>query len=53
MAEKNPVMPVRAVLGSLTFRYIAKYVTVLSAAVFLFLAASYGYFSYTSFEQLS
>jgi len=44
---------VRAVLGSLTFRYIVKYVTVLSAAVFLFLAAIYGYFSYTSFEQLS
>ncbi len=53
MAEKIPLMPVRAVLGSLTFRFIAKYVTVLSAAVFLFLVAIYGYFSYTSFEQLS
>lgn len=53
MAESLAVMPVREVLGSLTFRYIAKYVTVLSAAVFVFLAAIYAYFSYTSFRQLS
>ena len=53
MTEKLAVMPVREVLGSLPFRYIAKYVTVLSAAVFVFLAAIYAYFSYTSFKQLS
>lgn len=53
MADSRAVMPVREVLGSLTFRYIAKYVTVLSAAVFVFLAAIYAYFSYTSFRQLS
>lgn len=45
-------MQVREVLSSLTFRYIAKYVTVLSASVFLLLGAFYVYFSYTSFVQL-
>ncbi len=45
-------MQVREVLNSLTFRYIAKYVTVLSASVFLLLGAFYVYFSYTSFVQL-
>lgn len=45
-------MQVREVLSSLTFRYIAKYVTVLSASVFLLLGAFYVYFSYTSFEHL-
>jgi signal transduction histidine kinase len=40
------------VLNSLTFRYIAKYVTVLSATVFLLLGIFYIYFSYTSFLQL-
>jgi signal transduction histidine kinase len=43
---------VREVLSSLTFRYIAKYVLALSAAVFLLLGAFYLYFSYTSFEEL-
>lgn len=46
-------MQIREILGSLTFRYIAKYVTVLSATVFLLLGAFYGYFSYTSFYELS
>ena len=45
-------MQVREVLSSLTFRYIVKYVTVLSAAVFLLLGAFYVYFSYTSFRDL-
>ncbi|MCB1690203.1 MAG: HAMP domain-containing histidine kinase [Halioglobus sp.] len=45
-------MQVREVLSSLTFRYIAKYVTVLSASVFLVLGAFYIYFSYTSFRAL-
>ena len=43
----------RQLLTSLTFRYITKYVTVLSATVFLLLGAFYGYFSYTSFSELS
>jgi signal transduction histidine kinase len=43
---------VREVLSSLTFRYIVKYVTVLSATVFLLLGAFYIYFSYTSFGDL-
>jgi len=41
------------VLNSLTFRYIAKYVTVLSATVFLLLAALYAYISYGLFSDLS
>ena len=45
-------MQVREVLSSLTFRFIVKYVTVLSATVFLLLGAFYIYFSYTSFEDL-
>ncbi|PLW83115.1 two-component sensor histidine kinase [Kineobactrum sediminis] len=40
------------VLKSLTFRYIAKYVTTLSAAVFLLLAILYSYFSYGYFTEL-
>jgi signal transduction histidine kinase len=43
---------IREVLSSLTFRYIAKYVTALSAAVFLLQAVFYLYFSYTSFREL-
>jgi len=43
---------VRDVLSSLTFRYIAKYVTVLSATVFLLQVIFYLYFSYTSFREL-
>jgi len=43
---------VREVLSSLTFRYIVKYVTVLSAAVFALVGAYYVYFSYTSFANL-
>jgi signal transduction histidine kinase len=46
-------MKVRKVLSSITFRYIAQYVVVLSATVFLLLAALYGYFSYTYFSELS
>ncbi|MEH6636004.1 MAG: HAMP domain-containing sensor histidine kinase [Halioglobus sp.] len=46
-------MHARQILSSLTFRYITKYVTVLSATVFLLLGAFYGYFSYTSFSELS
>ena len=46
------LVQVREVLSSLTFRYIVKYVTVLSAAVFLLLGIFYVYFSYTSFEEL-
>lgn len=45
-------MQIREVLSSLTFRYIVKYVTVLSASVFLLLGAFYVYFSFTSFEDL-
>ena len=41
------------VLNSLTFRYIVKYVTVLSATVFLLLAALYAYISYSLFSDLS
>ena len=46
------LLQAREVLSSLTFRYIVKYVTALSASVFLLLGAFYLYFSYTSFEQL-
>ncbi len=46
------LVQVREVLSSLTFRYIVKYVTVLSAAVFVLLGVFYVYFSYTSFEEL-
>ena len=45
-------MQVGEVVSSLTFRYIAKYVTVLSASVFLVLGAFYLFFSYTSFKEL-
>lgn len=41
------------VVTSLTFRYIAIYVTVLSATVFLLLGGLYAYFSYTFFSDLS
>lgn len=43
---------VREVLGSLTFRYIAKYVIVLSATVFLLLAVLYALFSRNYFNEL-
>jgi signal transduction histidine kinase len=43
---------IREVVNSLTFRYIVKYVTVLSATVFLVLGAFYLFFSYTSFKAL-
>ncbi|MDX1733304.1 MAG: HAMP domain-containing sensor histidine kinase [Halioglobus sp.] len=42
----------REVLSSLTFRYISRYVLVLSASVFILLGAFYAYFSYTSFRDL-
>ena len=45
-------MQIREVVNSLTFRYIAKYVMALSAAVFLLQVLFYLYFSYTSFRQL-
>ncbi|RLQ21590.1 sensor histidine kinase [Seongchinamella sediminis] len=43
----------REVLSSLTFRYIAKYLLVLSATVFLVMAGLYLLFSYNYFRQLS
>jgi signal transduction histidine kinase len=43
---------IREVINSLTFRYIVKYVTALSAAVFLLQIAFYVFFSYTSFIEL-
>jgi signal transduction histidine kinase len=43
---------IREVVSSLTFRYIVKYVTALSATVFMLQAIFYLYFSYTSFEEL-
>ena len=46
-------MKVRKVLTSITFRYITRYVMVLSATVFLVLAALYGFFTYTYFSDLS
>lgn len=45
-------MQAREVLRSFTFRYIAQYVIVLSASVFILLGAFYLYFSYTSFRDL-
>lgn len=45
-------MQIGKVVSSLTFRYIAKYVTVLSASVFVVLGAFYVFFSYTSFKEL-
>ena len=45
-------MQIREVVNSLTFRYIVKYVTALSATVFLVQAIFYLYFSYTSFKEL-
>ncbi len=50
-AERNTVQ-IREVVNSLTFRYIVKYVTVLSATVFLLQAVFYLFFSYTSFVEL-
>ena len=46
-------MKVRKVLTSLTFRYIAKYLAVLTASVFVLQGALYGYFSYTYFGRIS
>jgi signal transduction histidine kinase len=43
---------IREVVNSLTFRYIVKYVTVLSATVFILQGVFYLYFSYTSFREL-
>ncbi|MEQ9464727.1 MAG: HAMP domain-containing sensor histidine kinase [Haliea sp.] len=45
-------MRILDVLNSLTFRYIVKYVTALSATVFLLLAVLYAYFSYGYFTEL-
>lgn len=46
-------MRVVEVLTSLTFRFIARYVTVLSATVFAVLALLYAYFSYNYFTELN
>ena len=43
----------REVFSSLTFRYIAKYLLVLSATVFLVMAGLYAFFSYNYFRDLS
>ncbi|MFK7975611.1 MAG: sensor histidine kinase [Halioglobus sp.] len=45
-------MQFREVFDSLPFRYIVKYVVVLSAAVFLLVGLVYVYYSYTSFAKL-
>ena len=45
-------MQVKDVVNSLTFRYIVKYVTVLSVTVFMLVVALYIYFSYSSFREL-
>ncbi|HEY6132148.1 MAG TPA: HAMP domain-containing sensor histidine kinase, partial [Halioglobus sp.] len=50
-SERNTVQ-IREVANSLTFRYIVKYVTALSAAVFLLQVIFYMFFSYTSFKDL-
>ncbi len=50
-ADRNTVQ-VRDVANSLTFRYIVKYVTALSATVFVLAVAFYVYFSYSSFREL-
>lgn len=46
-------MQVREVITSLTFRYITKYLLVLSAAVFLLMVSIYSFFSYDYFRELS
>jgi signal transduction histidine kinase len=45
-------MQVRDVLKSLTFRYIVKYVTTLSATVFVLLSSFYLYFTYSAVRDL-
>lgn len=45
-------MQVRDVANSLTFRYIVKYVTVLTATVFVLAVGIYIYFSVSSFREL-
>lgn len=45
-------MQVREVAKSLTFRYIVKYVTVLTATVFVLAIGFYVYFSMSSFREL-
>ena len=45
-------MQVKDVVNSLTFLYIVKYVTVLSATVFMLIVALYVYVSYSSFREL-
>ena len=45
-------MQIREVANSLTFRYIVKYVTTLSATVFILAVTFYMYFSYSSFREL-
>ena len=46
-------MEIRKVFASLTFRYIAKYLLVLTGAVFFLVAAIYLFYSYSYFRDLS
>ncbi len=45
-------MNLRAILTSLTFRFMLRYVVVLSLAVFLVMALIYGIFTYSYFQEL-
>ena len=45
-------MDFRKVIASLTFRYIAKYLLVLTGTVFLLVAGIYSIFSYNYFREL-
>ena len=46
-------MEIRKVFASLTFRYIAKYLLVLTGTVFFLVAATYLFYSYSYFRDLS
>lgn len=46
-------MELQKVVSSLTFRYIARYLLVLSATVFLVIIGMYTFYSYSYFSQLS
>ena len=46
-------MEIRKVFASLTFRYIAKYLLVLTGTVFFLVAATYLFYSYSYFGDLS
>lgn len=49
----SPLTKIARVLTSLTFRYIAKYLAVLTLSVFMLQAALYTYFSFTYFGSLN